>query len=131
MIRFKAILDKAPKATALLLAYGAFNLIASTDTFAQVFEFVLIVQEDFWSPKSTEFMHKGFLMRDFDRSINGTAFDSHILILTRASAESTYLKLGHYWVNVIVGTLLKNLKPISNNLSTAIELNFILSFSSL
>jgi hypothetical protein len=50
MVGSKAILDKAAEAPALLLAESALDLVAPTNALAEVFELVLIIQENFWGP---------------------------------------------------------------------------------
>jgi hypothetical protein len=131
MKRFKAVLDKAAKASAFFFAISAFDLVTTADSFSQIFEFVFVVKKDFRSPKSTKFMNKSVLMINFNRSIDRSTFDPHVLILTGASAECTDLKLRHYGVDFIMWAFLKNLKLVSHDLSTAVELDLILSFSSL
>jgi hypothetical protein len=50
MVGSKAILYKAAEAPALLLAESALDLVAPTNALAEVFELVLIIQENFWGP---------------------------------------------------------------------------------
>ena len=92
MIRFNAILDEATKASTLLFTHGALDLVAASDAFAKILEFVFFVQEYFRGPESTKFVNVGVLMRYFDRPVDGPTLYSHVLILAQASAEGTDLQ---------------------------------------